>query len=83
MPSTLPGFLLLAGLLMFLFALLAGSIKIRDASIAPNMGIRSIIGTLGVVFMLGSVYLYFGPEREPRVYETMISEPEPAESLLK
>ena len=59
MPSTMPGFLLLSGLLMFLASLFGGKLKFKDIEL-PKLSKRNrlIIGTLGVVFMVVSFVLY-------------------------
>jgi len=59
LPKTLPGFLLLAGLLMFLFALLVGSVKFKNLAIDVKMGMRVFIGAFGLAFMMGSGFLYY------------------------
>ena len=65
MPSTLAGFLLLAGLLMFLFSLLGG-IKYKDTGIeSSSKAVRIIIGVMGVCFMLGSAMLYTAQIKDP------------------
>jgi hypothetical protein len=59
MPSTLPGFLLLAGILMFLLSLFRGSVKIKDTALpALSKRNRWIVRMLGLAFMLASFMLY-------------------------
>jgi hypothetical protein len=59
MPSTMPGFLLLSGLLMFLVSLFGGGIKFKGVEI-PTLSKRNrkILCTLGVVFMVVSFLIY-------------------------
>lgn len=71
LPKTLPGFLLFAGLLMFLFALLVGSVKFKNVAIDTKMGMRVFIGALGVAFMLGSGYLYYVYKDSNLEFETV------------
>ena len=62
MPDTLPGFLLLSGLLMFLFSLFKGSIKYKDINIpSASTTTRVIIGALGIIFMClsGAIYINY------------------------
>ncbi len=60
MPSTMPGFLLLSGLLMFLISLFGGGIKFKDLEL-PTLSKRNrkILCTLGVIFM-GVSFLIYG-----------------------
>jgi len=62
MPDTLPGFLLLSGLLMFLFSLFKGSIKYKDINIpSASTTTRLLIGGLGIIFMClsGAIYINY------------------------
>ena len=59
MPSTMPGFLLLAGMALILFALLAKNIRIKEVPIAPKKLVRFIIGVIGLVSLLFSGVVYY------------------------
>ena len=59
MPSTMPGFLLLAGMALILFALLAKNIRIKEVPIAPKALVRFIIGVIGLVSLLFSGVVYY------------------------
>lgn len=59
MPKTMPGFLLLAGVIMFVLSLIGGRIKAKDVSI-PFIGNRSrwVLGSVGMLFIVYSLYIY-------------------------
>ena len=59
MPTTVPGFLLVSGLLMLLLGLFGGGIKFKDVAV-PAMSKRSrlIVAVLGIAFMVASFLLY-------------------------
>jgi hypothetical protein len=60
MPSTLPGFLLAAGLAMFLFSLFKDPIEVKGIRLpTPGKAGQIVIGILGVLFMCLGGYLYF------------------------
>ena len=69
MPSTMPGFLLLSGLLMFLASLFGGRIKFKDIELsALSTRNRIIVGTLGAAFMVTSFVFYgldWTPDMQP------------------
>jgi len=59
MPTTVAGFLLLAGLMLFILSLLYGAVEYKDIKL-PSLkpGGRLTVRVLGICFMLGSVVLY-------------------------
>ncbi len=59
MPTTLPGFLLFAGLLMFLISLLDGPLTYKDMKLPSlNHRARLWVRVLGIAFMVISAGLY-------------------------
>lgn len=59
MPSTLPGFLVFAGLLMFLASLFTGPLKFRGVEIESlRSEARKTLKILGIAFMLSGFIMY-------------------------
>lgn len=59
MPKTLPGFLMVAGLLMFVGSLFIGKLKYKGIELpALPKGARITIRILGIIFMIASALLY-------------------------
>ncbi|GAB3029687.1 hypothetical protein GCM10027285_10220 [Oleiagrimonas citrea] len=59
MPKTLAGFLLLAGLILLVWAVIGKPMKIKDMELQELLGWqRILIGGLGVTFMIVSTVLF-------------------------
>lgn len=60
MTDTLPGFLLVAGLILFVSSLFAGGVRYKDIHLpALSTGSRWLIRVLGIVLFFGGSYLYW------------------------
>jgi hypothetical protein len=61
MPDTLPGFLMLAGLLLFVVSLYTKPIEVKETKLPTlNYKARRTVRYLGIAFMLSSAGLYAG-----------------------
>jgi len=59
LPKTMPGFLLLAGVIMFVFSLFSGKIRAKDLELpALSKLSRWALGCVGAVFILLSFWFY-------------------------
>ena len=60
MPTTLPGFLLVAGTLMFVLSLFDKPIEVKEFKL-PTMNSRSrmALRVIGCIFLILSAYIYY------------------------
>jgi len=67
LPKTMPGFLLLAGVIMFVFSLFSGKIKAKDLELpALSKPSRWALGCVGAVFILLSFWFYQHSNSRPQ-----------------
>jgi hypothetical protein len=71
--STLQGFLLLAGVILFVFSLFRGTVRIKDYELpALHPGGRWTVGSMGAAFIVAGIWLHIKPSllmHKPQIVE--------------